>query len=137
MGRTMPAKPFKRAGLHRLECPDCQCYGYFTVAMLERAGELPVCFARGCSAIMLPAELELALLLDVDCPATAEYQAEMERVQSGQARRCGYGHAQSVDPSRWRDAADVAAERVAKRRRETARARRIQALRPAPKPMPF
>jgi hypothetical protein len=34
-------RPFKRAGLHRLECPDCPCYGYFTVAMLEAAAGCP------------------------------------------------------------------------------------------------
>jgi hypothetical protein len=56
-------RPFKRAGLHRLECPDCPCYGYFTVAMLEAAGELPACFAVGCGARMMPTELELAVLL--------------------------------------------------------------------------
>jgi hypothetical protein len=40
---SMPAKPrpFKRAGLHPARCPDCPCYGYFTVAMLEPPGSSP------------------------------------------------------------------------------------------------
>jgi hypothetical protein len=78
-------RPFKRAGLHRLECPDCPCYGYFTVAMLEAAGELPACFAVGCGARMMPTELELAVLLDVDAPVVREFESECGRIAHGQA----------------------------------------------------
>ena len=126
----MPAKPFKRAGLHRLECPDCPSYGYFTVAMLERAGQLPTCFASGCGAAMVPTELELAMLLGVECEATDAYWAELNSVEHGQAPH-------GVRGRKLRDPQLIAAERVSARRRERARANRLQALRPAPEPMAF
>jgi hypothetical protein len=111
----MPAKPrpFKRAGLHRLECPDCPCYGYFTVAMLEAAGELPACFAVGCGAMMMPTELELAILLDVDAPVVGQAMRELEAPES------------------------KAAARLASRRRDVARSNRLRAIAPVAAPMPF
>src|SRR3954452_5056940 len=94
----MPAKPrpFKRAGLHRLECPDCPCYGYFTVAALEAAGGLPACFVLGCGARMMPTELELAMLLEVDAPVVHAYTVECESIAHGQAGAVGYGHGRNA-----------------------------------------
>jgi hypothetical protein len=71
-GKLMAA--FKRSGLHRLECDGCEAYVYGTVASLERHG-LPAC---ACGSRLLPARIELAELLDVDCPARDEYHAERE-----------------------------------------------------------
>jgi hypothetical protein len=109
----MSPRPFKRAGLHRLECPDCGCYGYYTVAMLEDAG-CPDCWRPDCGGQLAPDELELAMLLGVDSPAVAEYELECQSI-----------------------AQSIAAERVSVRRRERARSNRLSALRPVPEAMPF
>jgi hypothetical protein len=86
-------KTFSRKGLHRLECPMCPCYGYFTVAMLEAAGELPRCFARGCGETLQPTELELAMLLDAeDSRPMVEYRRECNSVAKGQASHYMLGH---------------------------------------------
>lgn len=128
----MPAKPFRRAGLHRLECPLCPCYGYFTVAMLERAEQLPACFTRGCAGQLLPVEVELAELLGLeDCAAVDEYRREVESIWHGQE-----SHAHRLDRN-LRDPHDLAMSRIVKRRRDDARKRRVTALKPATEPMPF
>lgn len=128
----MPRKTaaFKRAGLHRLECDDCDGYAYATVAELERVG-LPAC---GCGARYAPARLELALLLGAErAPAVAEYRAELESVARGQAPHCG----SSARAAKLRAPEVIALERVESRRRSSARARRLRAIAPAPEPMPF
>lgn len=127
----MSAKTFKRAGLHRLECPMCSCYGYFTVAMLEAAGELPLCFARGCGETLQPTELELAMLLDAeDSRPMSEYRRECNSVAKGQASHYARGR-------ELRSPEMVAAERVESSRRSSARQRRLSALLPVAEPMPF
>jgi hypothetical protein len=134
----MPAKPapFKRGGLHRLECPDCPCYGYFTVAALEAAGGLPACFVAGCGAAMMPTELELAMLLGADCPVVRAYESECQSIAHGQAGAVGHGHGRNA--SRTLETPELkAAERVAKRRRDAALSNRLQALKPAAAPMAF
>lgn len=126
----MAERPFSRKGLHKLECPDCPCYGYFTVAALEDAGGLPQCFRAGCGALLEPTELELAVLLGVDSPAVTEYVAECESIAHGQASHGMRGR-------ELRPVESIAAERVSKRRRERALSNRLRALRPAAEPLPF
>jgi hypothetical protein len=141
-GRVVPAKPrpFKRAGLHRLECPDCPCYGYFTVAMLEAAGELPACFAVGCGARMMPTELELAALLGATSAAVWEdYNAALESARHGLAPHI-HGHRKrksAVSDDLAGRAETIAAERVAARRRDVARSNRLRAIAPVAAPIPF
>jgi hypothetical protein len=110
---------FRRAGLHKLEC-DCGAYVYATVAMLERHG-LPAC---PCGARFMPDRVELAELLGVDCPAVAEYHAELSSVMHGQASHGLRGR-------KLRPAELVAFERVEQRRRERALTNRLAALMPA------
>ena|SRR5215216_7782300 len=95
----MQSKPsFKRSGLHRLECLNCEGYAYATVSCLERFG-LPSC---GCGAQLVPDRIELAELLDVECPARDEYVAELNKIAHGQAgagpcaSQSGPGAARSV-----------------------------------------
>jgi hypothetical protein len=130
-------RPFKRAGLHRLECPDCPCYGYFTVAMLEAAGGLPACFAVGCGARMMPTELELAVLLDVDAPVVREYESECGRIAHGQAWSAGNGRGIGQAMRELEAPEMKAAARLAARRRDVARSNRLRAIAPVPTPMPF
>jgi hypothetical protein len=117
---------FKRSGLHRLACDGCDSYVYATVAQLERAG-LPSC---GCGAGFVPDRVELAELLDVDCPARDEYRTELSSVMRGQASH-------GIRGRELRPAELVAFERVEKRRRERARSNRLSALLPAAEPLPF
>jgi hypothetical protein len=121
----MPARPFKRAGLHKLEC-GCGGYVYATVAQLEARG-LPCC---PCGAVYIPDELELSILLGVDSPAVAEYEAECQSIAHGQASHGMRGR-------ELRPVESIAAERVSARRRERARSNRLGALRPVAAPMPF
>jgi hypothetical protein len=119
---------FKRSGLHRLECERVACDGYVygVVAQFERVG-LPVC---ACGARLVPDRLELAELLDVDCPARVEYRAELGKVSHGQASHGRRGRT-------LRPAEQVAAERVEQWRRQRARSNRLGALRPAAEAMAF
>ena len=121
---------FKRTGLHRLECPTCPCYGYFTVAMLEAAGQLPSCFTRGCGERLQPARIELALMLGAmaaDAPVMVAYERKVHSVAHGQA----WSRKGQASPEMR------AAEIIAAEQRKAARQRRIQALMPTPDPMPF
>lgn len=123
--KTTP-RPFKRSGLHKLEC-DCGGYVYATVAQLERYG-LPSC---GCGERLLPERLELAALLGLeDAPAVAEYRRELSSVLHGQASHGRRGR-------ELRPAETIAAERVERRRSNAARERRISALAPAAEALPF
>jgi hypothetical protein len=119
-------RPFKRTGLHKMECRDCGNYAYSAVAALERFG-LPMCH---CGSELLPDELELAVLLGVDSPAVAEYEAECQSIAHGQASHGMRGR-------ELRPVESIAAERVSARRRERARSNRLQAIRPAVASMPF
>jgi hypothetical protein len=135
----MPAKPrpFKRAGLHPLRCPDCDCYGYFTVAMLERAGQLPACFADGCGAMMMPTELELAVLLGADAPVVREFESECGRIAHGQAWAAGNGRGIGQAMRELEAPEMKAAARLAARRRDVARSNRLRAIAPVAAPIPF
>ena len=128
------AGKFKRSGLHRLECQACDCYGYFTVAMLEKAGELPRCFARDCGDVMMPERLELALMLGVDSPIVAEYQRRTERKLRGQmpAARRPCQSSESLADMGAKAAREISAEQ-----RQEARQRRIRAILPVPEALPF
>lgn len=120
------SKPFKRSGLHRLECV-CGAYTYSTVACLEGHG-VPSC---GCGEQFAPDEVELAFLLGLeDAPSVAEYRAELSSVMHGQASHGQRGR-------QLRPAESVAAERVSTRRRERARSNRLRAIMPVAEPMPF
>lgn len=99
----MHEKPFSREGLHRLEC-DCGMYVYATVAALETYG-IPMC-PRGHD--LMPIRRELALLLDVKCPAITEFET---------AKALGMDDREA---GRWVEA----------RRRERARERRMRAIQP-------
>ena len=121
------SKPFTRQGLHRLEC-DCGAYVYATVAALEAHG-LPVC---ACGETFQPGRVELAELLNVDCPAVAEYRDALSSVLHGQAFASGNGRRGNLRP-----AESVALERVERHRRELARARRVGAILPKAQPIPF
>ena len=118
---------FKRSGLHRLECERCPGYVYATVANLERHG-LPAC---ACGGRLVPDRVELAWLLNVtDCPAIAEYRAEVSSVMHGQAPHGQRGR-------ELRPAELVASERVERRRVDRARSNRLAALMPEPEALPF
>jgi hypothetical protein len=75
---------FTRKGLHKLECAQCDGFGYFTIATLEARG-LPRC--GWCEAeTMQPTVLELALELDAqDAPVMQAYLAKVNSVAKGQA----------------------------------------------------
>lgn len=125
----MPAK-FKRTGLHRLECPVCSCYGYFTVAMLEDVG-LPRCFRDGCGETLQPARIELALMLGAeDAPIYHAYAAKVGSVAHGQASH--YMKGRECESPEYR-----AIESISREQRKAARQRRIAAILPVPEPMPF
>lgn len=124
------ARPFKRSGLHRLDCGATLCGGYVyaTVAQLESLG-IPAC---PCGTRYVPIEVELADLLGLDdCHAIDEYRREIESIWQGQE-----SHARRLDRT-LRDPHTVAMTRIVKRRSEDARKRRVSALRPTPEPLPF
>lgn len=122
----MPAR-FKRAGLHRLECPMCPGYAYGTVANLELVG-LPVC---SCGETLQPTELELALILDArESRPFVEYERECNRVAKGQAPHYARGR-------ELRSPEEVAAERVEANRVAAAVFNQMAGLLGAPDPMPF
>jgi hypothetical protein len=127
----MAAKPFSRKGLHRLECPACPGYAYSTVACLETVGQ-PSC---PCGETLQPTELELAFILGAeDSRPMVEYLRKCNSVAKGQA---GPGSAHLADTSHYESPEEQAAKFVEKSRRQSARARRLAALLPAPQPMPF
>lgn len=79
----MPA-PFKRTGLHRLECEACPNYVYATVAALETHG-LGRC---PCGEPFWPAVLELAMHLGADdAPVVAEFRQRVADAWRGQTSR--------------------------------------------------
>lgn len=133
VGLTVAAKrkpAFKRGGLHRLVCPCCPTYGYYTVAMLEDAG-LPVCWREGCGETLQPERLELALLIGADdAPVMRAYASKVNSVMHGQASHVQRGR--DVESPEWR-----ALEAISAEQRKISRARRLSALAPAPEPMPF
>lgn len=120
-----------RRGVHRLECAACGAIVYSTVPTLESKG-LPLCDGGGQHAPTRfdPESVELAEHLGVHAPAVDEYVAELRKVQHGQAPH-------GLKGRELRPAESVAFERVERRRREMARARRLDALKPAADPIPF
>lgn len=122
-------KPFKRGGLHRLECDRCSFYAYATIAALE-AHSCPRC---SCGGDMYPDEVELCGLLELDnAPAMLEYRAAVESVWHGQEP-----HGKRLGGANLRDPHTVAMSRVVANRSSAARKRRLDALKPAEPPMPF
>lgn len=112
-------KPFKRTGLHRLECEACPGYVYATVAALEAHG-LPRC---GCGARVMPARLELGLLLGLRDGIVADYHERVAGFQRGQhASYTRKGHAGS------RSGLDAVADEFDAEYRSRARERRLIGL---------
>jgi hypothetical protein len=132
----MTARPFKRAGLHKLVCRDCGGYVYAAVAQLERHG-LPVC--PECGEAYDADELELALLLGLDdSPIVAAWRDLTARKELSQCRSVGWEHAAERHASGTLNRMDTrAADEMRAERRERARSNRLQALRPAAEAMPF
>lgn len=128
---TRKAGTFKRSGLHKLECRDCDGYVYATVAMLETHG-LPSC---ACTGRLVPERLELALMLGVeDAPIVAEYKARTERklrAQMPAAKRPGQSSGNLADMG-LRAATEIQLEQ-----RLQSRQRRIAAILPTPEALPF
>jgi hypothetical protein len=113
---------YKRGGTHKLECAGCDNYVYATVAALERHG-LPLC---GCGRRFEPVEAELCLELDLrDTWVFRVFTQEASRTLQGQASHVQRGR--SV-----RNPEQVALDRMAKERAESARVRRITAIQPKP-----
>lgn len=134
------AAKFKRGGLHKIACPDCSCYGYFTIAMLEEAG-LPACFRQGCGATMQPERIEAALLLGADdAPIMSAYMAKVSSVAHGQASH--YMKGRELESPEFRalfgDPKDVKRyPGLIREQRAESRRRRIAAILPTPEPMAF
>lgn len=121
------SKPFKRSGLHRLEC-SCGNYTYSTMAALERHG-LPVC---PCGDAFEPERYEVGLILGIDCQSVRDYHERIFRFDLGQKghKRKGSEHLRTAESA-------IAVE-FADNYRSNARARRLAALRPiVAEPMPF
>jgi hypothetical protein len=128
------AGTFKRAGTHRVECPACPTYGYFTVAMLEDIG-LPSCWRPGCGETMHPARLELALTLGDDAaPIVAEYRERTIRKEIGQLPKA---KRPCMLTDHLADMGAKAAREICAEQRAEARERRIRAILPTPEPLPF
>lgn len=127
--------PFKRAGLHRVEC-SCGNYTYSTVAALERYGLLTC----PCGDRFEPTELEVAFILGLDdATVVREYQRRTAGSEMAQARGVGSWQraaervtAGTLQPMSVKTATDMRAERRAR-----ARSNRLSAIRPAAAPMPF
>jgi hypothetical protein len=122
------AAKFKRSGLHRLECTECDGYGYFTVAYLEKAA--PVMPGCACGAAMMPERLELAILLGVD---DGTMRDEIERLaldkQRSQERSLGRRRLEiKRAEGTLNDMAAKALDELRLTEREHARARRLAAL---------
>jgi hypothetical protein len=100
-------------------------------ACLETVGQ-PSC---PCGETLQPTELELAFILGAeDSRPMVEYLRKCNSVAKGQA---GPGSAHLADTSHYESPEEQAAKFVEKSRRQSARARRLAALLPAPQPMPF
>lgn len=117
-------KPFKRAGLHKLECPspDCSGYAYSTVSQLETVGR-PLC---ACGATFEPATFELAALLGLeDHPTIIDYRRRADRKAraQGPALKRPCQSASDLASMDERAALELIAEE-----RADARARRVAAL---------
>lgn len=126
MPKTPTIRPFKRGGLHRLEC-DCSNYTYATVAALETHGR-PVC---PCGETFTPERLELCMLLGLEtADAVLEYERELSSVTHGQAP---VGRSRGIDYK----AEPIALERVERRRSQLALKRRLTAIAPVAEPLPF
>jgi hypothetical protein len=125
----MPAKPWKRAGLHKLACHDCGAYAYATVAQLERFG-LVAC--PGCGDRMVPDELELALLLGLDdLPIVREFERIAANKEASQRRSLGWNEAaERHSAGTLASMEQAAADEMRRQRRETCRSNRLRALQP-------
>jgi hypothetical protein len=132
-----PSK-FKRGGLHRLECASCPTYGYYTVAMLEDAG-LPVCWRRGCGDTLMPTEVELALMMDLDdSPLVVAWREMTHGKELSQQRSVGWERAAERRAAGTLNRMDAKAlDEMRAERSRAARARRLNALMPVAEPMAF
>lgn len=129
--KSRTPRPFKRAGLHPLECLECANYAYSTVSALETHGR-PLCPCN--HEPMTPREVELCELLEMDAaPAQLEYRAAVESIWHGQAPHL----AKLGKRATLNDPHELAMSRIVTNRAADARKRRLRALRPIEPPMPF
>jgi hypothetical protein len=133
--QTTPGAKFKRGGLHKLVCPGCPGYTYSTVANIEAVG-LPRC---ACGETFQPERLELALMLGHDdAPVVEELARRTDDKERSQLRSVGRsGEMLRRFAGTLNDMSAKALEEIRCEQREEARARRLNALLPAPEPMPF
>jgi hypothetical protein len=118
--KSTSPRPFKRAGLHPLECLACSNYAYSTVAALETHGR-PLCPCN--HEPMTPREVELCELLNLeDAPAVDNYRRTIESIWHGQE-----AHGSRID-RQLRDPHTVAMTRIVANRAADARKRRMAAL---------
>jgi hypothetical protein len=137
---TMPKRsgprPWKRGGLHKLACHDCRTYAYATVAQIERHGLLacPACGER-----MVPDELELALHLGLsELPIVREYERVHANKEASQRRSLGWAESSDRHTAGTLASMELAAiDDMRRERWEACRSNRLQALKPAPTPIPF
>lgn len=125
---TNKPRPFKRSGLHKLACPACATYAYFTVATLEDAG-LPRCWREGCGEPLEPATLGLALELGMeDHELVIDYRRRTTNKEHSQARSVG-GQQKQLARSETLASMDLRAyEEIRAEHSTDARARRVAAL---------
>lgn len=129
-------KPFKRTGLHRLNCPMCPGYAYGTVANLESVG-LPAC---ACGETLQPERIELAIMLGLeDAPVVLAWQSmTADKVQSQTRSVGGWQKALQRQGAGTLNRMDVSAlEEIRAEQAAAARKRRIAAIMPTPEPLPF
>jgi hypothetical protein len=135
MSKRDASAPFKRGGVHRLNCVSCDGYLYATVAQLEARGT-PACW---CGEQMEPTRIELAMILGIDdAPAVRELADRTEDKERAQLRSVGRGGEMLKRfAGTLNDMSAVALEEIRAEQRAQARERRLSGLVPTPAAMPF
>lgn len=125
-------RPFKREGMHRLNCSAIGCPGYMygTVAnletMLSRFGRLPAC---ACGEPFECERLELAAALNLEHPAEEALRRVQDDKERSQLRSIGRnGEMTRRLAGTLNDMSAVALEELRADERAAARARRVSAL---------
>lgn len=122
-------RPFKRTGLHRLNCPMCSGYTYATLGnlelMLSMHGRLPGC---ACGEQLEPDRVELADALDMPHPLLEEWRQRWANKLTAQRPHAYRGH-------KLADAHELAGRaygEILELQAETTRTRRVDALNRGP-----
>jgi hypothetical protein len=125
-------RPFKREGMHRLNCSALECPGYMygTVANLETMlatfGRLPAC---ACGESFECERLELAAALGLEHPAEEALRRVQDHKERAQLRRIGRnGELERRMAGTLNNMAAVALDELRRDERAAARARRLAAL---------